>query len=44
MAAIVEKTGIQDYSALYSMKEYKKVRVKYFTRDEGEWEKWHEVP
>ncbi|HZT43459.1 MAG TPA: AsnC family transcriptional regulator [Chthonomonadaceae bacterium] len=28
--AISEKTGIQDYTMLYSTKEYKKVRVKYF--------------
>lgn len=41
MAAIAEKTGIKDYSALYSTKEYKKVRVKYFTRDEEEWEAGH---
>jgi DNA-binding Lrp family transcriptional regulator len=41
LAAIAEKTGIRDYSALYSTKEYKKVRVSYFTADEEEWERKH---
>jgi DNA-binding Lrp family transcriptional regulator len=38
LAAIAEKTGIRDRGALYSTKEYKKVRVRYFTPDEAEWE------
>jgi ribosomal protein L6P/L9E len=29
-AAIAERTGIEDYVILYSTKEYKKERVKYF--------------
>jgi len=31
-------TGITDRMALYSSKEYKKVRVRYFTDDEAAWE------
>ena len=38
LAAIAGKTGIQNRSALYSTKEYKKVRVKYFTDEESKWE------
>lgn len=38
LRAISEKTGITDYKALYSTKEYKKVRVPYFTPDYDEWE------
>jgi DNA-binding Lrp family transcriptional regulator len=38
LKAISEKTGVKEYSALYSTKEYKKIRVRYFTREEGEWE------
>jgi DNA-binding Lrp family transcriptional regulator len=38
LAAISEKTGIREYGALYSSKEYKKVRVRYFTPDEAAWE------
>lgn len=38
LKAISEKTGVEDYSALYSTKEYKKVRVRYFTREEEAWE------
>lgn len=41
LQAISEKTGVKNYCALYSTKEYKKVRVKYFTREEEEWEKIH---
>ena len=38
LAAIAEKTGIGDRGALYSTKEYKKVRVRYFTPEEADWE------
>jgi DNA-binding Lrp family transcriptional regulator len=38
LASIAGKTGIGNRSALYSTKEYKKVRVKYFTLDEAAWE------
>jgi siroheme decarboxylase len=37
--AIADKTGIGEHSALYSTKEYKKVRVRYFTEEEGKWER-----
>lgn len=38
LAAISAKTGIKQYSALYSTQEFKKVRVRYFTPNEAEWE------
>jgi DNA-binding Lrp family transcriptional regulator len=38
LASIAQKTGIGNRSALYSTKEYKKVRVRYFTPDEAAWE------
>jgi DNA-binding Lrp family transcriptional regulator len=38
LAAIAEATGINDRHALYSTKEFKKVRVKYFTDEETRWE------
>ncbi len=41
LKTISEKTGVREYSALYSTKEYKKVRVRYFTRDEEQWEAAH---
>ena len=43
LASIAEKTGIRDHSALYSTKEYKKVRVRYFTPDEDTWEREHSL-
>lgn len=38
LAAIAEATGITDRHALYSTQEFKKVRVRYFTDEEREWE------
>ena len=38
LAAIAEATGISDRHALYSTKEFKKVRVRYFTDEEAKWE------
>ena len=38
LQAISEKTALSEYQALYSSKEYKKTRVKYFTREADEWE------
>ncbi len=38
LAAIAEATGIKDRHALYSTKEFKKVRVRYFTDEEMRWE------
>jgi DNA-binding Lrp family transcriptional regulator len=36
--AISQATGIAEYALLYSTKEYKKVRLKYFTLELDEWE------
>lgn len=38
---IAEKSGVANFSALYSGKEYKKIRLKYFTDDYLEWEEKH---
>ena len=35
---IAHETGMADHDVLYSTREYKKVRVKYFTETEAEWE------
>ncbi|MGQ0805006.1 MAG: siroheme decarboxylase subunit alpha [Actinomycetota bacterium] len=37
IAAIRAETGVDDYALLWSVKEYKKVRVRYFT---DEWDVW----
>jgi DNA-binding Lrp family transcriptional regulator len=39
--AIHEATGIDDYTVLYSTKEYKKTRVRYFTEELERWEAEH---
>jgi siroheme decarboxylase len=39
LARIAQKTGVQQYAALYSTKEYKKSRVQYFTPDAALWER-----
>lgn len=39
--AIASATGITDRHALYSTQEFKKVRVRYFTDEEVEWERAH---
>jgi DNA-binding Lrp family transcriptional regulator len=41
LAAIKEGTGITDYRSLYSTREYKKTRVRYFTPEMAEWEAKH---
>ena len=41
LSAISAATGITDRHALYSTKEFKKVRVRYFTDDEARWETEH---
>jgi len=41
LAAIAEATGIRERLALYSTREFKKVRVRYFTDAEREWEAAH---
>jgi hypothetical protein len=38
LAEISRETGITEFSALYSTKEYKKTRVEYFTDAEARWE------
>ena len=39
--AIRDAIGIEDYAVLYSTKEYKKTRVRYFTPELEEWETTH---
>jgi siroheme decarboxylase len=41
LSAIAEATGVHDCAALYSTKEYKKTRVRYFTGDTEAWEAAH---
>jgi DNA-binding Lrp family transcriptional regulator len=38
ISAISQATGITEYALLYSTKEYKKIRLKYFTPELEEWE------
>jgi DNA-binding Lrp family transcriptional regulator len=38
LAAISKATGVTDYRSLYSTREYKKTRVRYFTPEMDEWE------
>jgi DNA-binding Lrp family transcriptional regulator len=44
IAAIHEETGIDEYALLWSVKEYKKTRVKYFTNDWDAWRAEHLTP
>lgn len=39
--SIATETGIDDYLILYSISEYKKVRLKYFSQEFDEWEALH---
>jgi len=39
--AISRETGVTEHAMLYSTKEYKKVRVRYYTEDFFEWERKH---
>ena len=41
IAAIHDETGVDEYALLWSVKEYKKTRVRYFTDDWDDWEKEH---
>ncbi len=41
MRTISEKIGVADYSVLYSTKEYKKVRIKYFSPEFDVWDRGH---
>ncbi len=38
LAELSRKSGIGEYAALYSTREFKKIRVKYFLKDVAEWE------
>ncbi len=42
--AISSETGVADYALLWSIKEYKKVRLRYFSPDWDEWSKEHLTP
>jgi DNA-binding Lrp family transcriptional regulator len=42
--AIRTETGVDEYCLLWSVKEYKKVRVRYFTPDWDEWTTKHLTP
>jgi siroheme decarboxylase len=39
LAAMAEETGLTDYTSLYSTREYKKTRVRYFTPEMVAWER-----
>ena len=39
LAAIAEHTGVTDYISLYSTREYKKVRLQFYTDDYANWER-----
>jgi DNA-binding Lrp family transcriptional regulator len=42
LAEISRETGLDEYAVLYSTKEYKKTRLRYFTEDLEAWEAAHE--
>jgi siroheme decarboxylase len=44
IAAIHEETGIDEYALLWSIKEYKKTRVRYYTDDWDAWRAEHLAP
>ena len=39
MQEIAEKMGVKEYAVLYSTKEYKKIRLKYFSEEFDAWER-----
>lgn len=41
LADMSAKTGVKDYQALWSVREFKKVRVRYFTPETAAWETEH---
>ena len=41
LKAISDETGLDDYAVLYSTREYKKTRLRYFTPELDEWEAAH---
>ena len=44
IAAIHDETGVDEYALLWSVKEYKKTRVRYFTDDWDDWRAEHLPP
>lgn len=42
LSEIARETGISDRAVLYSTKEYKKIRLRYFTPEQEEWEALHQ--
>ena len=44
IAALHQETGIDEYALLWSVKEYKKTRVRYYTDDWDEWRATHLAP
>lgn len=42
--AIKTETGIEEYALLYSSKEYKKIRIRYFSPELDEWHIRHGMP
>jgi DNA-binding Lrp family transcriptional regulator len=44
IAAIQADTGVEEYALLWSVKEYKKTRVRYFTGDWDDWRTRHLAP
>jgi DNA-binding Lrp family transcriptional regulator len=42
--AIASETGVDEYTLLWSIKEYKKVRLRYFTPEWAEWQAAHLTP
>ncbi len=42
--AIAAETGIDEYTLLWSVKEYKKVRLRYYTPDWADWNATHLAP
>jgi DNA-binding Lrp family transcriptional regulator len=44
IAAIRAETGVEDYALLWSVKEYKKTRVRYFTDEWDAWRRAHLAP
>ena len=38
LGAISQASGVQKYASLYSVHEYKKIRIKYFEQDTARWE------
>lgn len=41
---MADHTGIAEYATLYSVKEYKKIRLEYFTGEIAKWEREHGLP